>query len=61
LSNGRKTTVLHFLGVKLKGVFGELETLLDEGSQLPDAATFLSKDLLGVCSTDNNLKKIFAR
>jgi hypothetical protein len=55
LSNSRKTTVLYFLGVKLKRVFGELETLLDECSQLPDAAALLTKDLLGVCGTDDNL------
>jgi hypothetical protein len=46
---------LYFLSVKLKRVFGELETLLDECSQLPDAAALFTKDLLGVCGTDNDL------
>ena len=32
-----------------------LETLLDEGGKLTDAATLLSKDLLGVGGTDDDL------
>ena len=57
LGDGRETTVLDLLGVKLKGVVGELEALLDERSKLTDAATLLTQDLLGVGSTDDDLKR----
>ena len=53
LSNSGETTVLDLLGVELKGVLGELETLLDEGGELADAATLLTENLLGVGGTDN--------
>ena len=55
LGDGVETTVLDLLGVELKGVVGELEALLDEGSKLADAATLLTQDLLGVGSTDDDL------
>ena len=55
LCDGGETTVLHLLGVELEGVFGELETFLDERGKLTDAATLLTKDLLGVGGTDNDL------
>lgn len=55
LCDGRETTVLNFLSVKLERVLGELETFLNERSQLTNAASFLSKNLLRVCSTDDNL------
>ena len=57
LGDGRETTVLDLLGVKLKGVVGELEALLDERSKLADAATLLTQDLLGVGSTDDDLRR----
>lgn len=50
-----ETTVLDLLGVQLQGVLGELETFLDESGQLTNAATLLSKDLLGVGGTDDDL------
>ena len=56
LGDGRETTVLDLLGVKLKGVIGELEALLDERGELADAATLLTQDLLGVGSTDDDLQ-----
>ena len=55
LSNSRKTTVLNLFGVEFQGVFGELETLLHEGSELANAATLLAQNLLGVGGTDDNL------
>ena len=55
LCDGRETTVLDLLSVELERVLGELESLLDEGSQLADAATLLTENLLGVGSTDDNL------
>ena len=55
LSNSRKTTVLNLFGVEFQGVFGELETLLDERGKLTDAATLLTEDLLGVGGADDDL------
>ena len=55
LSNSGETTVLDLLGVELKGVLGELETLLHKGSKLTDAAAFLTQNLLGVGSTNDDL------
>jgi hypothetical protein len=45
---------LNTLSVKLNGVLGELETLLDEGGQLADATTLLTKNVLGVGGTDDD-------
>lgn len=56
LRDGREAAVLNLLGVQLKGVLGEFEALLHEGSKLADAATLLAKDLLGVGGTDDNLR-----
>lgn len=55
LSDSGETTVLDLLSVELKGVVGELETLLDERGELADAATLLAQHLLGVRSTDDDL------
>ena len=55
LSDSRETTVLDLLGVKLKGVVGELETFLHERSELANAATLLAQNLLGVGGADDNL------
>jgi len=55
LSDSGQTTVLDLLSVEFEGVFGEFETFLDESSELTDAATLLTKDLLGVGSTDDDL------
>lgn len=57
LSDGRETTVLDLLGVELERVFGELETLLHEGSKLTDAATLLTQNLLSVGGTDDDLRE----
>ena len=55
LGDGRETTVLDLLSVKLKGVVGELEALLDERGELTDAATLLTQNLLGMGSADDKL------
>jgi hypothetical protein len=55
LSDGIKTTVLDLLGVKLDGSLGELEPLLNERGKLPDAASLLSENLLGVGGADDDL------
>jgi hypothetical protein len=47
--------MLNLLSVKLEGVLGKLETLLDERGELADATTLLTEDLLGVGSTDDDL------
>ena len=48
---------MNLLGVELKRVLGEFETFLDESSEFTDAATLLTKDFLGVGSTDDDLKE----
>ena len=55
LGNGVETAVLHLLGVELERVVGELESLLHERSELADAATLVTKNLLGVGGADDDL------
>ena len=55
LGDSGETTVLNLLSVELEGVFGELETLLNERSKLTDAATLLTQNFLGVGGTDDDL------
>ena len=55
LGDGGETTVLDLGGVEGDGVLGELESLLDERGELTDAATLLSKNLLGVCGADDDV------
>jgi hypothetical protein len=55
LGDGGETTVLNLGGVEGDGVLGELESLLDERGELTDAATLLSKNLLGVCGADDDV------
>lgn len=50
---------MNFLSVELKGVLGELETLLHKGSKLTDAATLLTEDFLGVGGTNDDLREAF--
>jgi len=56
LSNGRETAVLNLFGVEFKRIFGEFESFLDEGSKFTNTAALLSKDFLGMGSTDDNLR-----
>jgi len=55
LSDGGKTTVLDLGGVEGDGVLGELESLLDEGGELADAAALLTENLLSVGSSDDDV------
>ena len=55
LGDGGQTAVLDFGGIEGDRVLGELETLLDEGSELADAAALLAEDLLGVRRADDNI------
>jgi len=55
LCDGGETAVLHLLGVEFEGVFGELETLVDERGELADATTLLAENLLCVSGTDDDL------
>ena len=55
LCDGRETTVLDLLSVKLQGVVRELETFLDERGELADAATLLAQNLLSMSSADDDL------
>jgi hypothetical protein len=53
LGDGAQTTVLNLGGEKRNGVLGELESLLDERSELTDAASLVTENLLGVGSADD--------
>jgi hypothetical protein len=55
LGDGGQTTVLDLGGIEGNAVLGELEALLDEGGELADTATLLTKDLLGVGGSDNDV------
>jgi hypothetical protein len=55
LGLGTETTVLDALGVQFDGAIGETESLLDDTGQLTDAASVLSKDVLGSGRSDDDL------
>jgi hypothetical protein len=55
LSLGRKTTVDDTLGVQLDLAISDVETLLDGGGELANAASLLAEDILGAGGTDDNL------
>ena len=53
LSDGRETTVLHLGRVERDRVLGELEALLDERGEFPDATSLFAQDFLRVrCTND---------
>ena len=56
LRNGGETPGLYLLGIELKGVLREFESFLDEGGQFANTATFLAKDFLSMCGTNDNLQ-----
>ena len=47
---------MNFLSVQLERVLRELETLLDERSELADAAALLAQNFLGVGGADDDLR-----
>ena len=53
LGDGGETTVLDLGGVERDRVLGELEALLDEGSEFADAAALLAENLLCVGGADD--------
>lgn len=55
LGDGRETAVLDLGGVEGDGVLGELEALLDEGSEFTNAAALLSENLLCVGCPDDDV------
>ena len=55
LGDSGETTVLDLGGVQRDAVLGELEALLDQGSELANAAALLSQNLLGVCGADDDI------
>lgn len=55
LGDSAETTVVNLLRVKLDGVFGEVEPLLDDGGELADTATLLTEDVLGTGGPDDDL------
>jgi hypothetical protein len=56
LCNSRKTPGLHLLGIEFKGVLREFESFLDEGGKLANSPTFLAKNFLGMCGTNDDLR-----
>lgn len=57
LGDGGESSGLDLLGVELKRVLSELESLLDEGGELPNSSSLLSEDLLGVGGPDDDLRR----
>lgn len=55
LGDSRQTTVLHLLSEQLNRALSKLEALLDDGSELADAAAILAQDVLGLGGADHNL------
>jgi len=55
LGDGAETTILNLGSVKRNRVLRELEPLLDETSELTNAATLLAENLLGVGSADDDI------
>jgi hypothetical protein len=53
LSDSRQTTVLDLSSIEGDGVFGELESFLDEGGEFANTAALLTENFLGVCGADN--------
>jgi hypothetical protein len=54
LGLGAKSPVLDTLGVELDGSFGKGESLLNNRSELTDAASILSQDVLGAGGANDN-------
>lgn len=55
MSNGRETSELNLLSVKLKRSLGELESLLDKSLELSDSSSLVTENFLGVGSSDDDL------
>jgi hypothetical protein len=55
LSDGAEGTVGNTLGVELDVVVGEVESLLNNGGELTDAATLLTKNILGSGGLNDDL------
>jgi hypothetical protein len=55
LGDGGETAVLDLGGVEGHGVFGELESLLDEGGEFADSSTLLAQNLLCVGCPDDDV------
>ncbi len=58
LCNGRDAAVLHLLGEELDGALLVAEALLDDCSELADAAAALAEDLLGAGRADDDLRAV---
>jgi hypothetical protein len=56
LRNGGETPGLHLLSIEFKGVLRKFESFLDESGKLANTTTFLAKDLLSMCGTNDNLQ-----
>lgn len=58
LGQSRETTEGNALSVQLDGAIREVETLLDDGSQLANAAALLTQNILGTGGTDDDLSAL---
>jgi hypothetical protein len=57
LSDSRKAAILNLLGVQLERVFGESESFLYERRQFANTTSLLTKNLLCVRGTDDDLRE----
>ena len=53
MCDGREAAVLNLGCIERDGVFGEFETLLDEGCEFANSSALLAEDLLSVCCADD--------
>lgn len=54
MGNCAQSTGGNFLGVKLDNLVLEVETLLDDGGQLPDTPALLTQNALRVCGQEDD-------
>jgi len=55
LSDGRETSVLDLGGVERDGIFGELESLLDEGGEFANSSSLLAENFLCVGGSNDDV------
>lgn len=58
LGNGAETTVGDTLGVELDSSLGETKSLLDDGGQLADTSSLLSKYVSWASGSDDDLSSV---
>jgi uncharacterized membrane-anchored protein len=61
LCDCRQAAMLYLLSIQFKGIIWEFETLLNKRGEFSNPSSLLSKDFLGVRSTDNDLRHSIIR